>query len=119
VTKKPGNPRRGRRLHGVPKAGDLYVNGQKVPKGNVYAATSRVYRSTDTRRLDAGELAPITVVRVDAQLLHDDSVPNTCPSCDQPAYHGDHIALEQDTGQWWHMGVCRTRWVEQHRDAVE
>lgn len=109
-----------RRMKGIPRAGDLYVNGVRVPKGNVPAAVRRVYKQSDRRKADVeGELADTIVVAVDARVLEDEVLDGRCPSCNSLPFHGDRVALERSTGRWWHLGVCRTRWVQQHGTAAE
>lgn len=89
-----------RHLLGVPKAGDLYVNGVKVPKGNVRGAISRMYRSTNTR---AEGTADVVIARP-----WDVAADTRCGHCLGPASGNEALALEVETGAWWHMGPCRS-----------
>lgn len=104
--KRPGNPRNGRRLHGIPKAGPLYVNGIKTPKGNVLKAVSKMYRSAErSRAYLPGLPGPFEILNgADLDDLH-----AICHGCGSGIDRGVLITRERATGKVWHMGssTCR------------
>lgn len=113
MAKRPGNPKNGRRLVGVAKAGPLFVNGVETPKGNVHKAISQMYRSSSRSLADAeGQMAEVILVRVT-------DPDRTCEHCLDPIERGETVAYEPSLDRAWHIRpraghTCRATWLRQH-----
>lgn len=115
MAKKPGNPKNGRRLQGVPKAGPLYVNGVQVSKGNVQKAVSSMYRSASRSLADTeGQLAQVIVVRIT-------DPDRRCDWCLEEIERGESAAYEPSLDAAWHLrphggSTCRARHLAYEAD---
>lgn len=88
-----------RKLLGVPKAGDLYVNGVKTPKGNVLAQVRKIYQGSNANLLEDGEPAEVILRAASVDEL-------ACDWCGEIPARGEHIA--DGDGRVWHLASgCR------------
>lgn len=114
VERLPGDPKRGRHIRGIPKAGPLYVNGKRVPKGNVPQAVKRIYRA---RAPQLGPDAPKpSRQRRQAHVNIEVETKARCEWCGNGADRGEDVIVDLATGEWWHFepdrgSTCMQRWL--------
>lgn len=94
-----GDPMRGRKMRGIPRGGDLYVNGEKVAKGNLPHQVRRVHKGMRTDLAKTSQLGPYQFV-AGADL--DDPI---CHGCHLPVDADSQATRERATGHAWHMGT--------------
>lgn len=120
MSKPAGNPRHGRRLRGIPRAGDLTINGRPAPKGNLPAQVRRIYQSARRSLATTSAPADLTIVQVGEPDMAGHTI---CEWCSEYLRLGDTIAYEHTTGRWWHMDPwldgtsCRAKWITHQTDT--
>ncbi len=98
----PGDPRRGRRLRGIPRAGELRVNGEITKKGHVPKEVKRLYRHRDPAKYDGMPVGPMemTCATEGKQVWFE----GVCEDCGGQITAGTHARRERESGRLWHMG---------------